>query len=116
MRVEIEGEEFEIPDADVLAYAEGLATNGEEDFEVVPPNKFLFGVHVKDTSELKRMGADIAAFIDKLGGGEMEIQVSVNAKLAEPGVIGFHQEPAIGYMEPTEADEWDDEEEEGDDD
>lgn len=101
-RVEIGGVEYELGDAPE-----------NEEIELVPPNKFLFGVHVKHTNELERMGDDIAKFMEKLGGGEMEVHVSVNAKLAEPGVIGFHQEPAIGYMEETEADEW--EEEEADD-
>lgn len=112
MRVNIDGENFEIPDEDVVDYVAKLQAE-ESDIELVPPNKYIFGVNVTHTGELAKAGRDIRAFIDTIGDGEVEVQVSVNAKLNEHKdmVVGFdltHLEPAIGHVEPTEYDYDDD--------
>lgn len=115
MIVKIDGEEYEIPDETVRAHIEML--DAEDDDEVVPSNKYIFGVHVHHTKELSRIGDDIKRFTEKLGIGAIEVQVSVNAKLAEHKdmVVGFKPD-AIGYVQESDDDDyWDDDydEEEG---
>lgn len=118
MKFNVDGEDFEIPDKDVMAYVDDLrgGVTEDADIELVPPNKYIFGVNVTHTGELAKAGKDIRAFIDTIGDGEIEVQVSVNAKLAQfkDKVMGFtaHLEDAIGDVEETESDYWDDEEEE----
>lgn len=112
MKVNVDGESFEIPDEDVRDYVEAL--DAEEDGEA-PGNKFIFGVHVHHSGELAKIGEDIKNFADTIGGGTIEVQVSINAKLAEfkDKVMGFtaHLEDAIGDVQPTEYDDYEDEEE-----
>lgn len=115
MKFKVDGEDFEIPDKDVIDYVAALS---DEEIEVVPPNKFIFGLNVSHTGELAKAGEDIRAFIDSVGDGEVEVQVSINAKLNEVKdmVVGFdvshlhvpQLEPAIGEVLPTEYDEDDD--------
>lgn len=108
MKVNIDGENFEIPDEDVRDYVAALeAAEAEESgIEIVPPNKYIFGVNVTHTGELAKAGKDIRAFIDTIGDGEIEVQVSVNAKLNEfkDKVVGFNveREPAIGFAFDSE--------------
>ncbi|MCA1800234.1 MAG: hypothetical protein LC650_02980, partial [Actinobacteria bacterium] len=109
MKFHVDGEEFEIPDKDVKAYVEALDKVDEDaEIEIVPPNKYVFGVNVTHTGELAKAGKDIRAFMDTIGEGEVEIQVSVNAKLNEfkDKVMGFNveREPAIGHAEMNEYD------------
>lgn len=112
MQVHIDGVDYEIPDEDVRAHI------AELDGEAAEGNKYIFGIHVNHTRELGPMGDDIAQFMEKVGGGVVEVQVSVNAKLNEfkDKVMGFtanrQLEPAIGDAQPTEYDEYDHEEEE----
>jgi hypothetical protein len=115
MKVNIDGEAFEIPDEDVKAYVEVLEAE-ESEIELVPPNKYIFGVNVTHTGELMQAGHDIRAFIDIIGDGEVEVQVSVNAKLNEfkDKVVGFNveREPAIGFAVDTEDDYYEEEDDE----
>ena len=107
MKVTIEGNTYDIPDDDVLEYADEL--RGEEG----EGNRFVFGIHVTHTKELEVMGGDIAAFMRTIGEGSAEVHVSVNAKLDEikDKVMGFTAD-AIGYVEATEDDYYEDEDEE----
>lgn len=101
MLIEIDGEEVEIADEDVLAYVESMNAGKSAG------NRFVFGIHVNHTQELARMGDDISSFMTKIGKGEVEVQVSVNAKLAEvkDKVMGFTAD-AVGYVDDSEDDEW----------
>lgn len=105
MLIEIDGEEVEIADEDVLAYVDALNAGK------AAGNRFVFGIHVNHTQELAQMGDDISSFMTKIGEGEVEVQVSVNAKLAEvkDKVMGFTAD-AIGFAIETEDDDWEEEE------
>lgn len=100
MLIEIDGEEVEIADEDVLAYVEAMNAGKSAG------NRFVFGIHVNHTQELAQMGDDISSFMTKIGGGEVEVQVSVNAKLAEvkDKVMGFTAD-AVGYVDDSEDDD-----------
>lgn len=115
MELKIDGEAYQVDDEVVRAYVEALDAEDPE-IEIVPPNRYIFGVNVTHTGELAKAGRDIRAFIDTIGDGEVEVQVSVNAKLNEHKdmVVGFRVpqlEPAIGDVEMTEDDYPYDEEE-----
>lgn len=97
MKVTIEGNTYDIPDDDVLEYADEL--RGEEG----EGNRFVFGIHVTHTKELAAMGGDIADFMRTIGEGSAEVHVSVNAKLNEikDKVMGFTTD-AIGFVDDSD--------------
>lgn len=112
MMINIDGVDYEIEDQVMREYLAEVDAAGD----VAEPegNRYVFGIHVHRTEELAAMGDDISSFMRKVGEGSVEVQVSVNAKLAEPKkdmVVGFDLS-AIGYTEPTEDDYYYDEEEE----
>lgn len=83
-----------------------MQENVEQDeiqYEVVPPNQFVLGIHVKHTGELASMQEDIADFINGLGGGQVVIQVAVNAPASSQGLTS-----AIGFATEQEEEDYDD--------
>lgn len=107
MQVEIDGEVYEIADETVRDYVAQM--DAEDAVESTGDSRYTFGIHVHSTSELDAIGDDIAAFMEKIGEGTFDVQVSVNAKLAmveeKPDMkVGFQLEPAMGYVQPTEDD------------
>src|SRR5690606_8390231 len=109
MRIEIDGEPFDLDDDMVREDVEQLDA---EDSGEPEGSRYVFGIHVTHTRELREMGDDIAAFMQTVGEGTFDVQVSVNAKLDAPEekkdfVVGFELPPAIGDVEYTEEDFYD---------
>lgn len=72
--------------------------------------KYTVGINVNNADELEGMGAKLRAFFDKIGDGDIDIQLSVNPLLAEQSnthAIGFAYEPMDDeeYYEEIETEE-----------